>query len=134
MLLTYINTSNVGKKNKQQFSDVRKDASLERLRSKFTVVGLRNRLTHHTSQLRVYMQKVHHGTQQSCRCLEDEERNCEWLTLLPGTVRIFCGNLLNHMTIITKVGVSCIHHMNDDAPEVDSFSRECCQALSSSCF
>ena len=35
------------------------------------------------------------------------------------------------MTIITKVGVSYDEHMNDDAPEVDSFSRGCYQALSS---
>ena len=35
------------------------------------------------------------------------------------------------MTIITKVGASYVDHMNDDAPEVDSFSRECYQALSS---
>ena len=31
------------------------------------------------------------------------------------------GSLLNHMIIITKVGVSYIDHMNDDAPEDDSF-------------
>ena len=35
------------------------------------------------------------------------------------------------MTIVTKVGVSYDDHMNDDAPEVDSFSRGCYQALSS---
>ena len=34
------------------------------------------------------------------------------------------------MTIITKVGASYIDHMNDDAPEVNSFNRECYQALS----
>ena len=33
-------------------------------------------------------------------------------------------SLLNHMTIITKVGVSYIDHMNDDAPEVDSFPAD----------
>ena len=33
------------------------------------------------------------------------------------------------MTITTKVGASCSDHMNDDAPEVDSFSRGCYQAL-----
>ena len=40
------------------------------------------------------------------------------------------------MTIVTKVGVSYIEHMNDDAPdpEVDSFSRGCYQALSSAQF
>ena len=38
------------------------------------------------------------------------------------------------MTIITKVGASYVDHMNDDAPEVDSFSRECYQALSSTPF
>ena len=32
------------------------------------------------------------------------------------------GSLLNHMTIITEVGASYTDHMNDDAPEVDSFS------------
>ena len=31
----------------------------------------------------------------------------------------------------TKVGVSYDDHMNDDAPEVDSFTRKCYQALSS---
>ena len=36
-----------------------------------------------------------------------------------------------HMTIITKVRVSHIDHMNDDTPEVDSFSCECYWALSS---
>ena len=35
------------------------------------------------------------------------------------------------MTIITKVGASYIDHMNDDVPEVDSFSHKCYQALSS---
>ena len=35
------------------------------------------------------------------------------------------------MTIITKVGASYVDHMNDDVLEVDSFSRECYQALSS---
>jgi len=34
------------------------------------------------------------------------------------------------MTIVTKVEASYDDHMNDDAPEVDSFSRGCCQALS----
>ena len=51
---------------------------------------------------------------------------------------------VHHMTIITKVGVSYVHHMtitkvgasyvhhiNDDTPEVDSFSHGCYQALSS---
>ena len=30
-----------------------------------------------TSQFRVYMHKVLHGTQRSCGCLEDEEWNCK---------------------------------------------------------
>ena len=34
------------------------------------------------------------------------------------------------MTIVTKVGVSYIDHMNDDTLEVDSFSHGCYQALS----
>ena len=38
------------------------------------------------------------------------------------------------MTIITKVGASYVDHMNDDAPEVDNFSRGCYQALSSPVF
>ena len=97
--------------------------------SKFTVVGLRDQLSHHTSQLWVYMYKVRHGTRQSCRCLEDEERNCRWLALLPDIVLILHGSLLNHMTIVTKVGVSYDDHMNDDTPEVDSFSCRCYQAL-----
>ena len=33
-------------------------------------------------------------------------------------------SLLNHMTIITKVGASNVDHMNDDAPEVDSFPAD----------
>ena len=37
------------------------------------------------------------------------------------------------MTIVTKVGVFYVDHMNDDAPEVNSFSRGCYQALSSPC-
>ena len=40
------------------------------------------------------------------------------------------GRLLNHMTIITEVGVSYVDHTNDDASEVDSFSGRCYQALS----
>ena len=78
-------------------------ASPESQRSKFTVVGLWDRVAHHTSQLQVYMYKVCHRTQQSCGCLEDEERN--------------------HMTIITKVGTSYGDHMslNDDALEDKSF-------------
>ena len=71
------------------------------------------------------MYKVHHGTQQSCQCLEDEEQNCKKLVWLPGITPILHGSLLNHMTIITKGGVSYIEHMNDDAPEVDSFSCRC---------
>ena len=34
----------------------------------------------------------------------------------------------------TKVGVSFVYHMDDDTSEVDSFSRECYQALSSPVF
>ena len=52
-----------------------RDASPESLRSKFSVVGLQDQLAHHTLQLRVYMYKVCHRTQQSWGCLEDEERN-----------------------------------------------------------
>ena len=37
-------------------------------------------------------------------------------------VPILHGSLLNHMTIVTKVGASYSDHMNSDAPEVDSFS------------
>ena len=37
-------------------------------------------------------------------------------------VPILHGSLLNHMTIITKLGASYSDHMNDDAPEVNSFS------------
>ena len=37
-------------------------------------------------------------------------------------VPILHGSLLNHMTIITKVGASYSDHMNDDASEVDSVS------------
>ena len=87
--------------------------------------------TIHGLKLWVYMYKVHHGSQQSCRCLEDEERNCKWLVLLPGIVPILYDSLLNHMTIITKVGVSYVDHTNDDGLEVDNFSRGCYQPLSS---
>ena len=51
--------------------------------------------------------------------------------LLPGISTDIVYSLLNHMTIITKVGVSYIDHMNDDAPGVDSFSHGCYQSLSS---
>ena len=73
-LVSVENTSKVGEK---QFRMCGRGASPESPRSKFAVVGLRDRLAHHTSQLRVYMCKVRHGTQQSCGCLEDEERNCK---------------------------------------------------------
>ena len=51
--------SKVGEK---QFSGVRKRRKSRE--SKFTVVDLRDRLAHHTSQLRVYKYKVCHGTQR----------------------------------------------------------------------
>ena len=51
--------------------------------------------------------------------------------LLSGTALILHGSLLTHMTIATKVGAFYFDHINDDAPEVDSFSRGCYQALSS---
>ena len=51
--------------------------------------------------------------------------------LLPGIVPILHVSLLNHMTIVTKVGMSYIDHTNDDVPEVESFSSGCFQALSS---
>ena len=44
-------------------------------------------------------------------------------------ILILHDSLLNHMTIITKVGVSYVVHMNDDALEVNSFSLHCYQAL-----
>ena len=50
--------------------------------------------------------------------------------LVPGIVSILHDSLLNHMTIITKVGTSYVDHMNDDMPEVDSFSPGCYYALS----
>jgi len=37
----------------------------------------------------------------------------------------------DHMTFIAGVGVSCADHVNNDMPEVDSFSCECYQTLSS---
>ena len=45
-------------------------------------------------------------------------------------VPILHDSLLNHMTIISKVGVSYVDHMNDDVPEVDSFSCGCYHTLS----
>ena len=41
---------------------------------------------------------------------------------------------VTHATFTTKVGVSFVYHMADDALEVDSFSSECYQALSSARF
>lgn len=41
-------------------------------------------------------------------------------------------HLINHMTIVANIGVSCIDDMNDDdASERDSFSREIYQAIPS---
>ena len=54
---------------------------------------------------------MRHGTQHNCGCLEDEERDCKELALLPGIVPILHDSLLNHMTIIIKVGASYVHHM-----------------------
>ena len=71
------------------------------------------------------MYKVCHGIQQSCGCLEDEKKNCKQLVLLPGIVLKLHGSLSNHMTIITKVGVSYVDHINDDVLEVNSFSHKC---------
>ena len=39
--------------------------------------------------------------------------------------------ILNHMTVITKVGTSYVDHISDETPEVNSFSHKCYQALSS---
>ena len=63
-------TLKVGEK---QFRVCRRRASPECPRSKFTVVGLWDRLARRILQLQVYMYKVRHGTQQRCGCLEDEE-------------------------------------------------------------
>ena len=41
--------------------------------------------------------------------------------LLPGIVPILHGSLYHHMTNVTEVGVSYDDHINDDAPEIDSF-------------
>lgn len=71
------------------------------------------------------MQNVCHRTQQSCECLKDKKGNFKLLTLLPGTVLILHGSLLNHMTIIIEVRASCIDHMNDDMLEVNRFTHEC---------
>ena len=59
---------------KKQFSNVQKDTSPERLRSKVTVVGLQNWLAHHTSQLRVYMKKC---ITKLSRAGNNEVQNCE---------------------------------------------------------
>ena len=71
-------TSRVGEK---QFSNVRKSRKFRDSNIKACCSWLRNRLVHHTLQLRVYMYKVCHRTQYNCRCLEDEERNCKWDSL-----------------------------------------------------
>ena len=57
---TYISADYTSKVGEKQFLCGR-DASPESLRSKFTLVGLRDRLAHRTSQLRVYMCNVRHG-------------------------------------------------------------------------
>ena len=98
--------------------------------SKFTVVGLRDCLAHHTLQLQVYIYKV---CQQSCRCLKDEKQNCKLPALLPGTVPILYGNLLTLMTIITKLGVFYVDHMNDDVPEVNSLPEPGTKASCKGC-
>ena len=72
-----LSTQNPQRLVRNSFRMCGRDASPESPRSKFTVVGLRDWLTHHTSQLRVYMYKVLHRTQKSWGCLEDEQRNCE---------------------------------------------------------
>ena len=47
--------------------------------------------------------------------------------LLQGIVPILHGSLLNHLTVVIKVGASYTGHMNYDVPEVGSFSQECYQ-------
>ena len=85
-------TSKVGQK---QFSNVRmgRGTSLESPKSKFAVVGLWDRLTHHTLQLRVYMYKVRRRTQQSCGCLKDEERNSLCCYQVYCTLQVGCRSL-----------------------------------------
>ena len=63
-------TSKVGEK---PFSDVRKRRKSRESKIKVCCSWLQDRLAHHILQLRVYMYKVHHGTQHHCRCLEDEK-------------------------------------------------------------
>ena len=46
------------------------------------------------------------------------------LALLPVIVAILQDSLLNHMTIITKVGASYVDQTNNDMPEVNSFSMD----------
>ena len=74
---TYKRRLHLESRQKNSFWMCGRGASPKSPRSKFTVVGLQDQLSHHTSQLRVYTHKVLHGTQQSCGCLEDEERNCK---------------------------------------------------------
>ena len=60
------------KVDEKQFLDVRKGHKSGESKVE---VGLQDRLSHHTSQLQVYMHKVRHETQQSCGSLENEKRN-----------------------------------------------------------
>ena len=81
---------------------------VQRVTDWFAVIGLWDQLTHHTLLLQVYMYKVCHRTQQNCG----------------GIVPILHGSLSNHMTIITKVGVSSVDHINDDMLEVNRVSHQ----------
>ena len=106
-------------------------ASPESPRSKFAVVGLR------TDSLTILR-----SSEFTCaKCVTELNRAADASKTRSEIVnslrcyqvyyRYLHGSLLNHMTIITKVGASYVDHMNDDAPEVDNFSRGCYQALSS---
>ena len=79
-----------------------------------------------------------HTIHRCTKCVMEVNRAADALktksVLLPGIVTILYDSLLNHMTILTKVGASYFAHMNDDASEVDSFSHGCYQALSSRVF
>ena len=62
-----------------------------------------------------------------------QKQSCKLPALLPGAVPILYGSLLTLMTIITKLGVSYVDHMNDDAPEVDSLPEPGTKASCKGC-
>ena len=90
------------------------------LRSLFTVVWLRDQLACLSPLTGSTVRKV------SCPvCLQEVSR----ISTKPGMpwerrviFRIACDWFVTHATFTTKVGVSFVYHMNDDAPEVNGLT------------